>query len=290
MAAMTNWVAAAAVLLIGGAAAAGEMVVIATTAPGIEEGRVVQTGERLALPPGATVTLLAADGETVTLQGEDAVVPASGGARPGSSLLDALRRLIGGDDGLIIGGTRSGSAACAVDDKLSAAERIGALVQQGCLDEARAALDALRRREVTPALWLSTDAGPQPTYRVGDMMTLLIQANFDASLYCYYGQSDGTLVPIFPAAASDGRINGGEALELPGTALPGDLELAQPGGSETVHCFATERDVTGELPPALSDRNFTPIRDHTAADLADAFAALPDTRRAQARLTVTVQP
>src|SRR3712207_1794426 len=82
--------------LVGGSACAAEMVVIAPTAPTVAAGEVVREGTLLDLPPGAVVTLLAADGRSVTLEGPGGVVPGGDGGQPqaeGGRLLDALGRL-----------------------------------------------------------------------------------------------------------------------------------------------------------------------------------------------------
>lgn len=271
--------------------ARADMVVIATTAPTVAPGRVVAGGERLDLPPGAAVTLLAADGRSVTLTGPGGVVPTDdappSSAAGGGGLLNALAALLGGGDaseGTAIAAVRN-VQGCPTAGR-SEVERIAELARRGCVDEARAQLSALVARTAPAGLYLTTDPDGASTYRIGDRLGLRLQTNFDAYVYCYYGQADGRVIPIFPdGEAGGGRVAGNRAYRL-----PDELRITHPSGTETVTCFATDRDVGAELPAPLVERPFEPLPDDVAARLAAIFAGLKVSQRADARLVLTVVP
>ena len=136
----------------------------------------------------------------------------------------------------------------------------------GCVTQARPALQDLLQTSVAPQLYLSSDRGRHPTYRVGERLALVLQSNRDGHLYCLAKQSDGAIVPIFPAGATDGaRIQGHIPLSIPGPRLSIEMRIGPPPGRDDIRCYLSSRNLAAELPAAILDKHFTPL----AGDLAD---------------------
>ena len=276
----------------GSAAHAAEMVVIATTAPTVAAGEVVHGGTPLDLPPGAVVTLLGADGRSVTVTGPGGVVPGDGGlpqSASAGSVLDALGALVGAGartEGTAIAAVRAVTdchAVAAAAAGQSDLERIAGLVRQGCTEQARAELAALSASTVPPSLYLGTLPDGVTVFRIGDRFDLQLQTNFNAHVYCYYHQADGSVVPIFPADGGNGQVWANRPYRV-----LDDLQFSHPTGSETVRCFATDRDVSAELPAALVGRPYEPLPADLAARLPQIFAGLGNVRHADASVDITV--
>ncbi|MCB9946511.1 MAG: DUF4384 domain-containing protein [Rhodospirillaceae bacterium] len=169
-------------------------------------------------------------------------------------------------------------------------EWISALAEAGCMAQAYVALTRLRDQSVPLSLYVTTSRGRQPLFQVGDDIRLKIQSNRDSFVYCYYLQSDGLVVPLFPMSESGGAyLAANTLLELPGPRLVGDLQVAPPVGRDQVSCFATDRDVTAELPRDVVPLDFTPLPGALAASLAQLFTSLGDVEVAEVRLPIEIQ-
>ena len=99
-----------------------------------------------------------------------------------------------------------------------------------------------------------------PVYRVGDKLDLLIKTDRQVWLYCFYRQSDAKWVKIFPNRYHrDPSLPGKRMHTMPGENLPFDLRFTEPAGIELVKCFATTRDVSGELPDQIAALDLEPL-------------------------------
>ena len=164
------------------------------------------------------------------------------------------------------------------------------LADVGCERQAYATLLALRDRVTPLSLYLTTDRGRRPTYGLGEELTLQVRASRDSFVYCYYQQSDGVVIPLFPMPESGGAgLAANTALVLPGPRLVGELQAAPPLGEDEVVCFGASRDVTDELPRALVPLDFTPLPDRLVAGLSDRFTALDDAEVTEARVRIAIQ-
>ena len=104
-------------------AKAAELVVIASTAPGIAAGAMIEAGAKVTVPKGASVTLVSQSGKAVTLSGPFSGVPdvgGGGGAKGGGDLVKSLAGLVsgGGKSSESLGAMRAapGSLAARPDD------------------------------------------------------------------------------------------------------------------------------------------------------------------------------
>ena len=114
-----------------------------------------------------------------------------------------------------------------------------------------------------------------PVYRIGEKLFLLIQANRDAYLYCYYRQSDNRWFKIFPNQFhKKARIEGNTMHTIPGDSYEFDWNVTEPVGIDLVKCFATTRDVSKELPRHLASNAFEPLPDGMDFKIAREFQRL----------------
>ena len=144
---------ALAVAAIGGAAAAHDYVVVATTEPAIVRGTGVDGGQRLAVAPGRSVTLMHAGGALVMLKGAagGVVAPLRKTAAADTARLEVFRTMVSAKprettEGL--GSRRTRGGVCPAPDSLTSLDAI-AQVQSACPEAAAEALGAWLAR--TPA-------------------------------------------------------------------------------------------------------------------------------------------
>ena len=160
----------------------------------------------------------------------------------------------------------------------------------GCSTQAGSKLEELARSVTTPALYLASDRGRHPTYRIGEPLKIVVQSNVDGYLYCFLRQGDGSTVPVFPARATDGaRLEAHVPLWIPGRRLAAELRAAAPRGTNEIHCYLAGRDLHSELPRAMLDQNFTPLPDDAARSLEKVFGATKGARIAAASLFLKVE-
>jgi hypothetical protein len=122
---------------------------------------------------------------------------------------------------------------------------------------------------------LTTDRGRDPVYRVGEKMNLIVQADRDIRLRCYYLQQDGQVYQIFPNPyRRDDAIAGGRPHTIPGANFPFELDILPPAGKELVKCFALGGDISGRLPAEFEQEEFRPLPPNMKYDLPRLFRAL----------------
>ena len=64
------------------------------------------------------------------------------------------------------------------------------------------------------AFHLTTERGKDPAYKVGEKMNLMIRLDNDAWVYCFYRQSDASMIQIFPnphMGLAEPRLEGGSS-------------------------------------------------------------------------------
>ncbi len=168
-----------------------------------------------------------------------------------------------------------------------------ALARAGCGAQAARALAAYRERTVALSVYVTSDRGPAPIYRVGESVHLAIRANRNAYLYCYAVPSSGPIIPLFPVDGSRGAgVAANATLSVPGDRWPGHLAVVSPPGEDAVRCYGTDRDVTDRLPDTVVPLSHTPLPADVAASLDDLFRDLAANDGvalavAELRLTVT---
>lgn len=97
-------------------------------------------------------------------------------------------------------------------------------------------------------------------YARGEPVALTVRPNRDAHVYCFLHDEKRRIVRFFPNRFQrDSRVEVASGLSLPGA---GRFELVMnPRGiSETVACFATDRDVLAELPAGVAAGDLVPLK------------------------------
>ena len=144
------------------------------------------------------------------------------------------------------------------------------------------------------AFHLTSDRGKDAAYRIGEKMNLMIRLDREAWMYCFYRQSDGKTIQIFPNSHfwkryKEPRLKGGVLHTIPGEALfPFDFSFVPPAGVELVKCFAVSRDVTAELPPEMRGGSLDPLPRKVGLSLSSLFARLPEAAVSEASFVVTL--
>jgi len=147
-------------------------------------------------------------------------------------------------------------------------------------------------------LKISTNKGRNPSYRIGERMVIWVETQEDAYLSCFYIQADGVGFKIYPnrflskapisTSEKKGFIKGGEAVEIPGSNANFAFDIQPPTGREDIHCFATDRDVSEELPREIGARDLEPIRQRDLNNLTNFFRELPAIRISESLTTVSI--
>jgi hypothetical protein len=138
-------------------------------------------------------------------------------------------------------------------------------------------------------LHLSSARGHQPTYQIGEKLDLLIELNRDAWLYCFYLQGDGRLFKFFPNVYHRvAWLTGGRKHRVPGEIFPFELNITEPPGKESLTCFASNRNVTSELPRELQEMEMSTLPLGTAKQLAEIFRNIPDAAVTETNMIITV--
>jgi hypothetical protein len=138
-------------------------------------------------------------------------------------------------------------------------------------------------------LHLSSARGRQPTYQIGEKLDLLIELDRDAWLYCFYLQGDGRLFKFFPNVHHRvAWLAGGRTHRVPGEIYPFELNITEPPGKESLTCFASNRNVTSDLPRELQEWEMSPLPSGTAKRLAEIFRSIPDAAVTEADMIITV--
>ncbi len=130
--------------LVSGIAGAADYIVVRSSDASIARGTALAAGTRLALPAGATLTLVSPGGEVVTLKGSPVGAQVPGVAKPGdSAAAAALTALVNRPPPRRSFGAMRGSEKCPSAAALQTMEQIlAAAREQGCGSIAQAALEA----------------------------------------------------------------------------------------------------------------------------------------------------
>lgn len=166
------------------------------------------------------------------------------------------------------------------------------LAGAGCAAQAAALLTPVRDGMAPLNLYLSTDRGLYPTYRAGDPVTLVLQTNRDAHVYCYLRNTRGQLTPIFPSGPSaPSLVEGHRTLSLSGDRMPMPLRAGDSGGGkpgdQEVRCFAAGRDLGNDLPGRRDA--FRPLSDEAAVKLEQTLNSLKQTDLVMAQVILRVE-
>lgn len=172
------------------------------------------------------------------------------------------------------------------------------------LDSLPDGIDLHPPRELPETMWgpsnaisfeMTTPQGSNPILEPGDTLDVVFSLDADAWLYCFYTDARGETVQVLPnpfQADTPARnfFRGGLTHLFPDPSRdPFVLEITDDTvGSETVQCFALDRDATDDLPKQLRGVRMEPLEPRLRANLDGLFTSVPDAAVSSARMTITV--
>jgi serine/threonine protein kinase len=152
-------------------------------------------------------------------------------------------------------------------------------------------VDTVIPRTLTISRLPSDDAAPAGSeaghrFRPGERVKLRVTPSHDAHVYCYLQDETRHILRFYPNRFSESAlVRMAAPLEIPGR-MRFEIVANTRNVTETVACFATERDVTAELPPAVIGTDFTRLRATSLDEVRSAFARIAGDTLTQASLRV----
>jgi hypothetical protein len=145
------------------------------------------------------------------------------------------------------------------------------------------------------AFQVTSPKGVAPTYKADDELQLMIRVGRDAWVYCFYIDSKGQVLPIFPvppkmAGERSNKLEANKLVRLPDPAKDTFRFRfnADTLGEELVSCYAANRDIRSDLPPSLFPDQLSPVAFLTLDRLRQTFRDIKDAQVAESLVTVTV--
>ena len=146
--------------------------------------------------------------------------------------------------------------------------------------------------KAAPAATLSLkleSANGAARFAPGALVRLALQTSRDAHVYCYLRDENAAIQRIYPNRfAKDALVSASSKLELPGQQRF-QIVANTKGVRETVACYAAERDVMADLPPAVSGTDFAPLALTSLDQIRNAFAATTRNRFAEDSFHVDIK-
>jgi serine/threonine protein kinase len=133
----------------------------------------------------------------------------------------------------------------------------------------------------TLSVRLSTRSTTAPTagdlphlFEPGERIRLQVVSSDDAHVYCYLQDEARRTLRFYPNRFNkSARVKAGVPLDIPGK-MRFELLANKLKVSETVACFATDRDVAGELPPSVIGGDFDKLPVASLDEVRQAFTRL----------------
>lgn len=149
--------------------------------------------------------------------------------------------------------------------------------------------------KATYVFQVTSPKGVAPTYKAGDELQLMMRVGREAWVYCYYIDSKGQVLPIFPvppkmAGARSNKLEANKLIRLPDPAKDTFRFRfnADTVGEELVSCYAANRDIRSDLPPSLFPDQLSPVEFLTLDRLRQTFRDIKDAQVAESLVTITV--
>ena len=141
---------------------------------------------------------------------------------------------------------------------------------------------------------LKCGKGNNPVYRIGEKLKLKMRVSENIWMYCFYVQANGQIIQIFPnppfwRLQKSPMLKRNKWHQMPDPKLfPFVLTATKPIGIELIKCFATSRDVTGELPKTFRGNSLAPMSKNVLNKASTLFGSLEDVSVAEASLVINV--
>jgi len=163
----------------------------------------------------------------------------------------------------------------------SMAARLVAWAQAGCQRQAGAQLSGLGARLAPFSLYLSTDRGRTPRYAIGEPVSVILQANRPAALYCFILQ-DGHVRPAFAARATPMPLAAQTATSLRADSLSVDITAPPPRLTE-LRCYAVQSSSTATV---RAEGVEAASAEQAGSRLDRLFSAVPDGELARSHVVI----
>jgi hypothetical protein len=109
-------------------------------------------------------------------------------------------------------------------------------------------------------------------FKRGELVNLMVKPNRDAHVYCYLQDENQKIQRFFPNRFSrDSLVRAGAPLALPGN-MKFQIVANDKGQRETVACFASERDLSAEVPGVVTGTDFESLAVSSLERVKEAFA------------------
>ena len=145
---------------------------------------------------------------------------------------------------------------------------------------------------LTPlTLAVSTDRGVDTVvYRTGEPVNLSVVTSIDAHVFCYYQQSDGQIMKLYPNRFQpSSETVARKTLRIPGDA-PYQIIPERLGSTlSSVMCMAAYEDIDKKLPFQLSEKHFQALPVESLEEIHGYYQAVADTIPLMQRINIEVQ-
>jgi hypothetical protein len=129
-------------------------------------------------------------------------------------------------------------------------------------------------------------AAAAPRFKAGERIRLLVTPSDDSHVYCYLQDETKSIQRFYPNRFQESSlVRTAAPLEIPGR-MRFELIANSRKVTETVACFATERDVVAELPASVVGSDFANLPVASLDEVGRAFARVAADTLAQGRFLV----
>ncbi len=136
---------------------------------------------------------------------------------------------------------------------------------------------------------LTSDRGDNPSYKLGESITLRLQSAQDTYMHCFYQQANNTVVKVFPNRFRQSAvIRGGDIVAIPDGQMPFRLKFDQPSSREAFSCIASSTDLSERLPLEIVERDLEPIPVNSLDDITAVFDEVTEGNYTQRDIVIQV--
>lgn len=147
---------------------------------------------------------------------------------------------------------------------------------------------------------VSTNFGQNPALEVGQFLELSVSVEKDSWVYCFYIQSDGVGIQLFPNKYTNpkslGFVRAGQIIQIPNRTDPDfpdkfELQISDDSlGVEAVSCYALADDATAVVSKQIKGANFKPVPSETMSGLFEFFESASEFPVEKSSVTLSVFP
>lgn len=147
---------------------------------------------------------------------------------------------------------------------------------------------------------VSTNFGQNPALEVGQFLELSVSVEKDSWVYCFYIQSDGVGIQLFPNKYTNpktlGFVRAGQIIQIPNNTDPDfpdkfELQISDDSlGVEAVSCYALADDATAVISKQIKGANFNPVPFETMSELFEIFESASEFPVEKSSATLSVFP